>query len=104
MKLWVDDIRPAPEDWKWIKNAQEFVTYEILGHICEGNVKEISFDHDLGEESSQNGYQLLNLLEEMIAFKLLPKENVPILSVHSMNPVGRKNIQAAIESIKRLSL
>lgn len=102
MKLWIDDLRPAPENWKWIKNSQEFAAYEILGMICSGMVEEISFDHDLGEESASNGYQLCCLIEEFIAKNMLPIENVPKIHIHTANPVGRKNLQAAIDSIQRL--
>lgn len=46
MKVWHDDIRPAPDGWVWArtnKQAQE---------LLENNaVSEISLDHDLGLDS-----------------------------------------------------
>ena len=96
MKIWLDDIRPAPEGWVWIKNGKEMTM--ILSR--DYSIEEISLDHDLGEDSI-SGYEILEIIETKIAVGLW-LGNIPIFRVHSMNPVGRKNMERAIESIKRL--
>lgn len=42
MKLWVDDIRPAPEGWERARSVTEAI--RILATI---DVEEVSLDHDI---------------------------------------------------------
>lgn len=101
MKIWLDDVRPAPEGWEWIKLAEEAV--EILG---EGRVEDISLDHDLGDDYDPDyqiyntGYDVAKWIEQRTAhdYNYFP----PRIFVHSDNPVGRANMWAAIQSINRI--
>jgi Cyclic-phosphate processing Receiver domain len=43
IKLWHDDVRPAPEGWTWARTNDEAKQY-----LGTGLVTEISMDHDLG--------------------------------------------------------
>jgi hypothetical protein len=43
MKLWLDDIRPAPEGWTWVKRVEDAIYY-----ADREPVEEMSLDHDLG--------------------------------------------------------
>lgn len=43
MRLWHDDVRPAPEGWTWARTNAEAVAY-----LDANEVEEISLDHDLG--------------------------------------------------------
>ncbi|MFI5405102.1 MAG: cyclic-phosphate processing receiver domain-containing protein [Nitrososphaerales archaeon] len=98
MKIWLDDIRPAPKGWAWKKNSQEIlVTVIYNSHLIE----EISFDHDLGEDSL-TGYDILNVIEQMVVAGTW--EGKLNFHVHSANPVGRRNMQRAIDSIHRMVL
>jgi len=93
MKLYIDDWRNPPgDDWIVARNYDEAI--KILE---TGLVSEISFDHDLGELKS--GYDIVCWIET----KLFTKEwtFVPSMSVHSMNPVGRRNIEMVINAINR---
>ena len=86
MKLWVDDLRPAPAGWTWAKSFQEAVDL-----IESGAVDEISLDHDLGDQGTpeRTGYDVALVLAERAVNGLA----VPaIASVHSANPVGRERI------------
>lgn len=95
MKLWVDDIREPPgEEWLWAKNYEEAVATLIYG-----NVHTLSLDHDLGEDKT--GYDIVCLIERQIG-KGGWWRPVPEILVHSANPVGRDNINRAIDSIQRL--
>lgn len=98
MKLWLDDLRTPPENWSWVKAAGKAI--EQLG---EGNVTEISLDHDLGDPEEENGtgYQVACWLEEQAAignWSLVPA----VIRVHSANPVGVMNMEAAIAAIERM--
>lgn len=98
MKIWLDDIRPAPEGWTWIKDG--VVVIGILrkdkfgNHQNSEDVEEISFDHDLGECYS-NGYEVAKEIEEM-AFRNYIKRIK--WTIHSANPVGRANIERAMKN------
>lgn len=79
MKLWLDDIRPAPAGWVWCKTATEAVRYLSQ----DGLVEEASLDHDLGE-NQPTGYDLCKWMAETGAW---PKQRP---EVHSANPVGKE--------------
>lgn len=111
MKLWLDDIRPAPEGWFWVKTDGE--AREML---LTGEVVEASLDHDLGAcpkcldgmtsdewlmlhayrsmpncEHFGTGYTLVCWMEET---GFWPSK---YCRVHSANPVGRAKMMMAIE-------
>ena len=97
MKLWIDDVRPAPEGYVWCKSVNEAKTMieirEIVVEISDNNYYEIELidiDHDAGDYANDGGdyIRLLNWLEET-------GRNYPI-RIHSMNPVGRENMRAII--------
>lgn len=90
MKLWLDDIRQVPDGWVWAKTADEAL--EIL---ARGKVTHISFDHDLGDDDEGTGMTVAKWVEECAYFGTLPRL---IWTIHSANPVGRKNIEAAMRS------
>lgn len=47
MKIWLDDVRPAPPGWFWVKEAETLISFLAYGvHL----VDHISLDHDLGED------------------------------------------------------
>lgn len=84
MKLWLDDVRPAPEGWYWAKNVE---TAKAM--LIRGEVTHLSLDHDLGEDCL-SGYDLCKWMAEN---NLWPSEQI---TIHSMNPVGRDNMRAII--------
>lgn len=92
MKVWLDDIRPAPEGWEHAKTSGEAIA--LLVH---GNVTDISLDHDLG--GGDTGYNVLSWLEFEVSMNIW-RHPLPTFTIHSANPVGRKRMEAAIESIK----
>ena len=111
MKIWMDDVRPAPNGYTRV--------YDVDGAICEiirskketdflwkqyimgymerelfekcfaiFNIEVISCDNDLGEGVPE-GYKLLDWLEAT-------GRNIPI-RIHSANPVARQRMQAIIQ-------
>ena len=107
MRLWVDDIRPAPEGYVWMKSVNEaksailnFENYKenLLDEwdfppadIWELAIEVIDIDHDAGDYAKDGGdyIKLLDWLEET-------GRNYPI-HIHSMNPVGRMNMEQIIK-------
>lgn len=91
IKLYVDDIRSAPRGWTIARNYNSAI--ELLEN---GDVTYLSLDHDLGEEKT--GYDIASWIERKVYMEgFIP----PVIQIHSANPVGRKNIEAAIASIYR---
>ena len=95
VKLWLDDIRPAPDGWTWAHNAEEAVSF-----LARGVVEVASLDHDLGDAVAQTGYDVLVWVERAVAADAWYGP-LPRFLVHSANPVGRDRMQAAIRGIQR---
>lgn len=108
MKLWIDDIRPAPEKgviWcKSVNEAKDFIQkwenhskiWENVSGLTQECIERkttllIDLDHDAGDYVSDGGdyIKLLDWLEET-------GRNYPI-RIHSMNPVGVQNMRAIIK-------
>lgn len=98
MKLWVDDIRPAPEGYVWCKSVNEAkdmiskYSERVIGdHIRYDEIELIDVDHDAGEFACDGDdyIRLLDWLEET-------GRNYPI-RIHSMNVVGVANMRAIIQ-------
>ena len=98
MKLWIDDVRPAPTGYFWCKSVDEakriIVQYgsriDFDNNIVD-DIELIDTDHDAGDYAQYGGdyIKLLDWLEET-------GRNYPI-RIHSMNPVGRENMRAIIQ-------
>jgi hypothetical protein len=98
LKVWLDDVREAPDEWVHVKTPEE-----VIELLRKGGVDEISLDHDLGlatPESERTGYDVLAWLEKAVATGAW-KHPVPVIHVHSANPVGWRRMELAIASIKR---
>lgn len=88
IKLWIDDVRPAPdESWVWAKTEQE--AYNIWS---EGNVVEISFDHDLGQGSDTR-----RIATSILGMAYHGQRMPPRWYVHSANPAGREYLVGTLE-------
>lgn len=102
MKIWLDDERPAPDGWEWVRTQDGFK--EIL-EDPNVRIEEISFDHDLGmsdDEEEMSGYTCVRWLE--LHLRSDAGYPIPRMSVHSMNPVGRKNIEFVIRRIEKMKI
>jgi hypothetical protein len=94
MKIWHDDIRPAPEGWvRACDNAQAKLLLSSAAKVTT-----ISLDHDLGADpsdginakgsSEETG---MKLVEWMIDQDLVPE----IVIIHSWNTPAAKRMRAA---------
>lgn len=93
IKVYLDDVREAPDGWVLAKTVND-----VFHYLENNNVEEISLDFDLGE-NTLTGNCVLNYLERLIRKGEL--KNIPIIHIHSMNPVGRKIIQDKLKEIKK---
>ena len=96
MRIWIDDLRPAPEGYWWVKSVneakdaiQECNWYHK--YITDCPIELIDIDHDAGIYESDGGdyIKLLDWLEET-------GHNYPI-RIHSANPVGVANMRRIIQ-------
>ena len=102
LKLWIDDVRPAPEGYDtWahsVNEAKQFILEweDFYRRITESrgwefSIELIDIDHDAGDYVNDGGdyIKLLDWLEET-------GRNYPI-RIHSMNSVGVANMRAIIQ-------
>lgn len=99
MKLWVDDVRPAPIVWcqpggyHWAKSVNHAILMieEQERFWPDNKFEVIDIDHDAGDYQYDGGdyIKLLDWLEET-------GRNYPI-RIHSMNPVGVENMRRIIQ-------
>ena len=119
MRLWIDDVRPAPEGYVWVKSVDDaklvIETKEEMTQSCSDQayilendghfemarrigrcvknsiITLIDIDHDAGIYAQYGGdyIKLLDWLEKT-------DRNYPI-RIHSMNPVGVANMRAIIQ-------
>lgn len=96
MKLWIDDIRPAPDGYYWCKRVKEVIN--IINYY-KGNsnwidpIELIDIDHDAGDYAEFYGGDYINILNWMEENEI---NNIPI-RIHSMNPVGVQNMRRIIQ-------
>jgi len=98
MKIYLDDIRDPPDNtWMLFRKAKELM---LFIEKYKGEIETLSLDHDLGE-GKLTGYGVLKWIEKKVFLEgyTPPKE----ILVHSDNPAGRKNMEAAIKSIYKTS-
>jgi hypothetical protein len=92
--LWLDDVRPCPSHFSLLaKTAKQAIHF-----ISSGWVSLISFDHDLGPEEAGTGYDVAKFIEKAAHEGTL---NPISWEIHSANPVGRQNIEAAMLAAER---
>lgn len=100
MKLWIDDLRPAPVSYRWIKTVNEAIeaikNYSLMYKVSGGKkfykIEILDLDHDAGDCAKLGGdyIQILNWMEEN-------NINYIPIHLHTMNPVGRENMRAIIQ-------
>lgn len=119
MKLWIDDVRPAPEGYVWCKSVNEtkemiedveteqqyfydlafnflhsgekLAYHNVMSMFNRRTIELLDIDHDSGDYNIDGGdyIRLLDWLEET-------GRNYPI-RIHSQNPVGVENMRRIIQ-------
>ncbi len=109
MKLWLDDVRQAPEDWFWAKSFEEAL--EILSVLPRDQFTHASLDHDLAFQGITE-LEMEALPQEIYVAQLVAADKngnhlvlwmiendvwpTTELSVHSANPAGAFRMVANI--------
>lgn len=114
--IYLDDIRtPINNEWIIVRTYDEFI--HKINEIGIDNINVISFDHDLADEhyresmydpdehysnyyydgtfKEKTGYDCAKFL---VDFCLDNNKKLPKTFVHSMNPVGGKNIMTLLNN------
>lgn len=91
VNIWLDDTRPAPEGFIWCKSVNQAKHQITILEFSLNSVGVIDCDHDLGDYAKDggDGIKLLDWLEK--------KHRHYIIRLHTMNPVGRQNMEAVIK-------
>ena len=91
VKIWVDDVRPAPMGYEGTKSVDE--TIDLIEEIEAqgGEIELLDLDHDLGDYAQYGGdaIKVLDYLAE--------RETFYQIAIHTANPVGRANMERMIQ-------
>ena len=84
MRLWIDDVRPAPEGYKWCKSVNEakeaIEVFEAFSKLSP--IELIDLDYDSGDYEEDGG-PYIKLMDWLVETnRMYP------LAFHSQNPVG----------------
>lgn len=90
MKIWLDDVRPAPAGYLWCRSVNAAIR-AIEENEQTTPIEVIDCDHDLGDYAHDggDGIKLIDWLAERGTY-------YPI-RLHTMNPVGRENMRRTVE-------
>jgi hypothetical protein len=91
MKVYLDDERKTPEGWHRV-----YWPDEAIALLKTGEVKEISLDHDLGDDNRGTGYDVILWIEEQVFTNHF---SPPKIKVHSANTSAREKMELAIKNI-----
>lgn len=84
MKLWIDDVRPAPEGYRWYKSVNEakeaIEVFEAFSKLSP--IELIDLDYDSGDYEKDGG-PYIKLMDW-----LLETNRMYPLAFHSQNSVG----------------
>lgn len=103
MKIWIDDVRPAPEGYLPFRTVNDALRYIRLHSEF---IDVIDLDHDAGNCAIEGG-DYINILNELerLAYRETSEgyywdgwlRNQVVFHFHSANPVGVQNMRAIIE-------
>lgn len=98
--LYLDDIRNPQDNSKDWVIQRSFAT--AVHFVCKNGFPNfVSFDHDLGDDAPQTGYNFAKwLVERDMDHGDMPDDFS--FNVHSANPVGAENIQRYLDNYLRI--
>lgn len=123
MNIFIDDER-SPMHVTWVELPVPYVQWTVVRNFdafcallrADVDIENVSFDHDLGLEHYGHGLNDdeipydsykertgMHCAHALIAWCMMHDKPLPNYVVHSMNPVGKRNIEALLENYKRFS-
>ncbi len=92
MKLWLDDVRPKPDNFTHHAYSVDAAKMMICFAERRGDLIEtIDCDHDMGDMAVYGG-DGIKLLDWLVK-----RETFYPIKLHTMNPVGRTNMQRMLD-------
>jgi hypothetical protein len=91
LNIWLDDIRPAPNGYVWVKSVNQAKRVIIAAEMYYEEIFELNLDHDLGDYAGDGGDAIC------LVRWLAETGRYYFIKLHTMNPVGRENMQAIID-------
>lgn len=95
LKIYLDDKRTTPDGY-----VRVFWPSQVFDLIEEFDTEEISLDHDLGDDDTGTGYDVVLYIEEKVYFNR--DWVVPVLKTHTDNSSAREKMQRGIKQIENL--
>lgn len=95
MKLWVDDVRTPPSDeWLWARSVnQAIIAIKCYERSFTSDTIYINLDHDAGDFAKDGG-DYIRILDWLEQAKIV--DTGYFFQLHTMNPVGRENMDRII--------
>lgn len=97
LKIWLDDIRPAPGDFMWCKSVNQIKDILESAKASQFLFEIIlDLDHDMGDFASDGGdaIELLDwMLENEFQYNALMEFK---FHFHTANPVGEANMRRLV--------
>lgn len=98
MKLYIDDIRPAPDGWQQARTITDAIRFLDM---FRREVTDISIDHDISYAVEVAGTQrpfpspenFTAVARYLTACGVLSMPSFNTVTIHSANPVGCKELQ-----------
>ena len=91
IKIWLDDVREAPAGYCHCRSVNEAIKKIIECEKEYAVIDEINCDHDVGDYTFDGGDGI-----KLIDWLAARKTYYPV-TLHTMNPVGRENMQREID-------
>lgn len=97
VRVWLDDVRPAPEGWVWVKTAEE--AKRLIASSID--VTDVSLDNDLGRAQAGQGAEVAEWYSDTLRRKGRltvggKVQEPPFFYVHSENTVARARMERAL--------
>lgn len=90
VKIWLDDVRKSPDNYMWVKSVNEAKRCILKYEQTDSDIQ-LDLDHDLGDYAFDGGDGI-----ELVKWLVQTERFYPI-TFHTMNPVGRQNMQALVD-------
>ena len=91
MKMWLDDIRLPPKGYTWVKSVNQAKRVILGAENLGEDIAELNLDHDLGDYAQDGGDGI-----KLVLWLAETERYYPIV-LHTMNVVGRENMQAIVD-------